>query len=198
MRTAPALWRRPRFVVGLLLVLGSVLLGAQIFAAADDSVPVWTVRTDVASGQEITAAMLAVRQVRFADAEQADRYLSGDQSLPLPAVATRPLGAGELLPRSALGVAEQLIEVPLQVSEGAVPTTVRVGSVVDVWIVEGGGSDASPVLRAVPVLALHQSDSGFRVVVGLAPQQSDELPSLLGRLGGAAGDKVFLVRRAVS
>lgn len=198
MRTAPALWRRPRFMVGLLLVLGSVLLGAQVFAAADDSVPVWTVRTDVASGQQITASMLAVRQVRFADGQQADRYVSGDEALPLPAVATRPLGAGELLPRSALGVATQLVEVPLQTSAGAVPATIRVGSVVDVWVADGRGTDASAVLLGVPVLALEQSAAGIRVVVGLAVEQSDALPSLLGRLDGASGGTVFLVRRAVS
>jgi len=193
--TAPALWRQPRFFVGLLLVLGSVLLGAQLFTSAEGSVPVWTVRVDVAAGQEITESMLVARQIRFSDADQADRYLSGDQALPLPAVAVRPVGAGELLPRSALGVAERLVEVPLSTAAGAVPSTVRVGNVVDVWMSLGQQTAAQSVLQSVPVLALERSDAGVRVVVGLDSAHAVALPKLLGELDGAT---LFLVRRSVS
>ena len=193
-RTAPALWSQPRFLVGLLLVLGSALLGAQILASADDSVSVWTVEVDVAAGQEITEAMLSARQVRFADAQQADRYLPGDQALPLPAVAARPVGAGELLPRGALGVADRLVEVPLQVSIGHVPATVRVGNLIDVWVSTGPVS-ARSVLHEVPVLALEESDTGVRVVVGLDADQAATMPSLLGQIDGAT---VFVVRRPAS
>jgi hypothetical protein len=177
-----------------MLVLGSVLLGARIVAAADDSVPVWTVRVDVAAGQEITAAMVEVRQVRFGDAQQADRYLSGDEALPLPSAATRQLEAGELLPRGALGLTELLVEVPLRTSAGNVPSTVRVGDVVDVWVKDRAAPGRS-MLEGVRVLALVQTDAGVRMVVGLDQQQAEAMPSLFGVLDSAT---VFVVRRPVA
>lgn len=180
-------------MVGLVLVLGSVLLGAQLMADADDSVSVWTLRVDVAAGQEITDAMVVARQVRFADSEQADRYVSGEQALPLPAVATRPLAEGELLPLSALGVSERLLELPLQVSTGSIPSTVRVGSVVDLWSIRSEGVASRSVLQAVPVLAMEESGVSSRVVVGLSREQADGLPTLLAELDGS----VVVVRRPV-
>ena len=44
-------WRDARLLGGLLLVLLSVVLGARVLAAADDTVAVWSVTTDLAAGE---------------------------------------------------------------------------------------------------------------------------------------------------
>ena len=63
-------WRDPRLAVGVLLLCGSVLLGARVLASADDTVAVWGTRTSLVRGQEVSSDDLVALQVRFADAEQ--------------------------------------------------------------------------------------------------------------------------------
>ena len=54
-RVRPPRWLDLRLVLGVLLVLGSVLLGARIVSAADATVPVWTAVRDLAPGTELRA-----------------------------------------------------------------------------------------------------------------------------------------------
>ena len=49
-------WRDSRLLVGLLLVLVSTVLGSVVVARADDRVPVYAARGDVAPGQRLTEA----------------------------------------------------------------------------------------------------------------------------------------------
>ena len=55
-------WLDPRLVTGLLLVLGSVVVGTRVVAAADDTVPVLVAAADLAPGQPLTATMVETRQ----------------------------------------------------------------------------------------------------------------------------------------
>ena len=80
-RVRPPRWLDLRLVLGVLLVLASVLVGARIVSAADATVPVWAVAGDLAAGTELTAEDLVAVDVRLDDA--ADAYLS---------TATRPEG----------------------------------------------------------------------------------------------------------
>ncbi len=43
-------WRNPRLLLGIVLVAGSVVLGARLLAAADDTVAVWAVAADLPTG----------------------------------------------------------------------------------------------------------------------------------------------------
>jgi hypothetical protein len=196
------LWRNPRLALGLVLVVTSIVLGARLFDAADDSVVVWVVTEDVAAGQELTEDLVVARRVRFADRADADRYLSATAALPLPAVITRPIGAGELLPRGALGVVERLVEFPLGVAPELVPATVRVGTVVDVWLTvpgTAGVADSRIVFAAVPVLGLSEEPTGLRellqVVVGLDSRQERALAGVLDDLRRG---ELTLVRRPLA
>ncbi len=200
----------------MVLLCGSVLLGARVLSSADDTVAVWGARTSLAQGQEVTAADLVPVRVRFAEAESADRYLAADD-LPDGVTLTRDLGAGELLPRAALDVApdEALVEVPLSVDAAGIPSSVQVGSRVDVWVTPApgasaggasGGTGAEGRTRAVRVLAdvaviadgsSGTSATGFGgellpVVVGVPPSAQDDLPEVLAQLSSGA---VVLVRR---
>ena len=48
-------WRNPRLLLGLVLVAGSVVLGARLLAAADDTVGVWAVARDLPAGRSARA-----------------------------------------------------------------------------------------------------------------------------------------------
>jgi hypothetical protein len=202
-------WRDPRLAVGVLLLCGSVLLGARVLATADDTVAVWGTRTSLSRGQQVGTDDLVPVQVRFADSAAADRYVAAADTLPEGTSLTRDLGAGELLPRSALtqDSDEELVEVPLSVEAAGIPSSVEVGSHVDVWVapnaearaVEGQGGGAVRVLADVPVLADGGAGSttGFGgelrpVVVGVLPDGQVDLSRVLARLATGA---VVLVRR---
>src|SRR3954468_16062952 len=67
-RVRPPRWLDLRLVLGVLLVLGSVLLGARVVSAADATVPVWAATGDLAPGTELTADDLVPVDVRLDDA----------------------------------------------------------------------------------------------------------------------------------
>lgn len=167
---------------------------------ADDTVGVWVAAGALSAGQPVTDADLARRQVRFADQSDADRYLSADDAPPAGTVVDRPVGAGELLPRGALHATGpgSLTEVPLSVGTEAVPSTVHVGSVVDVWVTpERSGAvpdgrtvrsrlvfDDVPVVSAPQVASALGPTSTRQVIVGVGPDQRGSLPVSIAALTG--------------
>lgn len=151
-RLRPPSWRDPRLLVGLLLVLASLAAGSRVVAAADDTVPVFASAGELVPGDRLDADRLAVVQVRL-DAGL-EEYLSATEPLPAGAVALRSVGAGELLPRAAVGAAEQLDRRPVGVPvTGPVPSALVKGALVDVWVSEPdperAGTYTEPVRLAV-------------------------------------------------
>src|SRR5690242_13760572 len=98
-RVRPPRWLDLRLVLGVLLVLGSVLLGARVIGAADATVPVWSAAGDLAAGTVLAADDLVAVDVRLDDA--ADSYLS-TRTRPEGRTLSRAVSAGELLPRTTL------------------------------------------------------------------------------------------------
>ncbi|WP_310964383.1 CpaB family protein [Nocardioides terrisoli] len=200
-------WRDPRLVIGVAVMAACVLLGGWLLSSADDSVAMVVVRRSLPAGAEVKAGDLDTRRVRFSDQGLAGRYVRADQPPPAGATLSRPLSAGELLPRAALQTAsaDPGIEVPLSVARDDIPGTVRAGSVVDVWVVPekaagtvGGAPDARLVLEDVSVLALGgQGDalapqSTRQVIVSVPAGTADRLGRALGR---AASGRLVLTRR---
>lgn len=203
-RATRSRWRDPRLVVGVALVALSVLLGARLLGAADDTVGVWTASRALKAGQPLVAADLVRRQVRFGTQEDADRYLSADQPPAAGLTVQRDVGAGELVPRGAVvaSTGQNLTEVPLAVDTGAVPATVGVGAVVDVWVApdssagdlassgrSGAPADATLVFHDVTVLAAPRGGTSLgpsatrQVIVGVGADQERTLPTALAALG---------------
>lgn len=187
-------WRDPRILVGIMILAASVLLGVKVFAAADDTVGVWAVARDLPAGARIDAAELRRVRIRFASTEDADRYLSADAPVPSEAVLRHAVGSGELLARTSLGGPRQsLVEVPVSVDVDEVPSTIREGSIVDVWVTPQSAvadrkpSEAVQVLDDVVVVRAAEpgdslAPSGTRqIIVGVPSDRADDLGPALGR-----------------
>ncbi len=197
-RAATPSWRNARLLVGLVLVAGSVLLGARMMAAADDTVGVWALARDLPAGVPVTADDLKVRRLRFPDPATADSYVSSSQLPGQDARLSRAVSQGELLPRAALASEEaaDLVEVPVSVATDDLPATVSLGSTVDVWVAPGVSAvsqrrpKAVRVLREVQVVAVPRVRQGIgpqttrQVIVGLPTARGGELETALGAMSG--------------
>jgi hypothetical protein len=146
---------------GVLLVLVSVLLGARVVAAADRSVQVWAVTHDIAAGTVLAAADLRPERVRLFD--NAEAYVGVLQS-PAGRAVTRPVHAGELLPRSAVvgTPAGALVSIPIQL--GDAPGLAR-GDLIDVWSSVKGCAPVQ-VLSRVAVQEVHEGGGALTVGSG--------------------------------
>ena len=152
-RLTPPGWLDTRLVLGVLLVLVSVVIGARVLSAADRSQLVWTTARDLAPGAELTADDVVAAPVRlFANAE---RYLSAEQPPPVGYVLSRALGADELVPRDALAAPGRDLDfryVTVNVRPGNLPPDLRSGERVDLYVTPERASAEVPD-RAAPAAA---------------------------------------------
>lgn len=205
--TAPG-WRDPRLWIGLLIVAVSVVVGARVLAAADDTVAVWAVSADAGPGAELTAGDLVAHRVRFADEADDASYFAVDDELPPRMLLVRGVGAGELLPRAAVGAADQAgdtVDLPLAVDPDLVPSSVGSGSVVDVYLVSKPGkrqtsaTSAPPALSEVTVVDAPNPESGFGASSGrrqlVVSVSSADAASFLAALGATDSPVLTVVRR---
>lgn len=187
-------WRDPRLAIGVVIVAVSVLLGAKLLGDADDMVAVWAARDNLHAGGILTAQDLVRREVRFADTAAANRYVSADSSLPARATLTRDVGAGEMLPRAALGDAgdQTLVEVPVAAAADSIPATVDVGASVDVWITPktAQGEPADGAIRVfddVRVVGAPQRGSALgpsatrQIIIGVPQEKQDDVALFLAQ-----------------
>ena len=190
-------WRDPRLWVGVAIVAASVLVGARVLAAADETVQVWSLAVDAGSGEQLSDDDLVATRVRFADSGDLERYFAVDAELPDDLTVLRGLGAGELLPRAAIGSGDDAgtVTVSLAVTPLLVPSGVGSGAVVDVYVtgdVDGGRPrDAGvPVLAGVTVVEAPQADDTFtpsgerQVELAVPDDEVGELYRLLGSITG--------------
>lgn len=156
-------WLDLRAILGIVLVLASVVLGARVVSAADASVSVWAVSRDLTGGTTLASDDLHPVRVRLRS--DADRYLRA--SAPLAGrTLTRPVGAGELLPRAAVtnSPAGRLISLPVPLLHA--PDSLRHGQLIDVYATTksttgGATSSTQRVLAGVPVQAVRLPRSGL-------------------------------------
>lgn len=193
-------WRDARLWIGVALVAASVVAGARLLGSADETVAVWAASADLAAGEEVRPDDLELRRVRFGEDRALDRYLAVDEPLPEDRRLGRAVGAGELVPRTALGGgASGVLEVPLTVPAGGIPAAVTGGSKVDVWVARPDASraNATRVLDDVVVVQAPPPEESFgatgerRLVLAVDDAQAGRL----GRaLGAAAAGTVYVVR----
>ena len=193
-RVRPPRWLDLRLVLGVLLVLGSVLLGARIVSEADATVPVWAAAGDLASGTELTADDLVAVDVRLDGA--AEGYLS-TATRPDGRTMSRAVREGELIPRSALEEPARLVQLALPVQAGYVPPGLARGQLIDVYAVADPAAGATGVadgsvtvvIRRATVQAISGRGDGVlstptstvQVVVAVPAAQA---PDVLAAVGG--------------
>jgi hypothetical protein len=135
-------WTQFRFVAGVLLVIGSVVLGAKVLATADKSVLVYAANQDIAQGHVIQPSDVVPVHVRLYGASL-DAYLAvatAAESDWQGKVASRPIAAGEFVPRKALQppgppVDRRVVTVPVR--DGHYPLSVNRSEYVDVYVTNG-------------------------------------------------------------
>jgi hypothetical protein len=159
-------WFDPRFAIGLALVVTSVLGVLWIVSSADSSVHVYAAREALSPGDRIRAGDLVDESVRIGRLDS--RYL-GREDLPTDGVVvTKAVGAGELVPASAVGSTTGIrmtsMVVPLS---GQLARSIEPGAVVDLWSAQAaqGGAFGPPTVL-VPSATVVRTIKADGVVVG--------------------------------
>ena len=189
-------WRDPRLLAGLVMVAAAVGLGAWTVSTAQASTPVYLASGTLTPGRAITAADLAVGQVRLEPGE-ASHYLLVAAGLPQGLVVLRTVGPGELVPRSALGAAASLRVRPVPVAVADPPSAALVaGARVDLWGAPGPrllaeSLEVAEVTRPTGAFAV----GGQTTVQVLVPQEL--LSQVLGALAEKGAVQVVLAPGAV-
>jgi hypothetical protein len=159
-------WRDTRLVVGVVLVLLSMAIGAKVIASADDTVPMYAAAASLVPGQPVTQR--DVKRVDVQLGSDRSRYVAADHDIAPDTFALRDVRPGELLPKSALGRSADINLKPVSVPvDSGAAAQLAVGSIVDVWVNARDISSASekygsPVktLEAAPVLRTPETSSG--------------------------------------
>lgn len=172
-------WRDGRLLVGVLIVLSSVVLGARVVAAAGRTEPVYAAVGDLPSGHQLTESDLRVVPVHLGSG--AAGYLSARRPLPAGSVLLRPVGSGEIVPAAALGAAAALTRRPVTVPVAApLPSGLQPGAGVDLWSSAKQAGAGTP--GYAPPVRLAQAAEVYAVTTA---------PAGLGS-GGGAGVQVLL------
>jgi hypothetical protein len=144
------------------LVVASIVGVVTIVATADDSIEVYAAASPLTPGDRVMSSDLVVRSVRL---NESGEYYIARGELPTEGfIATRPIGAGELIPASSLGSHDGLSLTAVVVSpQGGLAESVSSGASVDVWAsaeTEEGGYDAPRVIiSGAVVVRLIDDDS---------------------------------------
>lgn len=146
----------PRVVLGLILVVASVVGVLAVLRAADRTVTLYRAGSVIAAGERVDADDLAAIRVRLGGLE--GRYLASGAVPAGGLVATRSIGAGELIPRSAVSARSASATTAVVIAlDSPVSRAVTEGALVDVWAsadVGPGERTAAPVVLASGVLVV--------------------------------------------
>lgn len=161
-------WLDGRLALGVILILVSVVVGANIVHAADTSFAVWKTSRALPAGAVLTETDVVATKVRLFGVDR-ERYVdAGRGAHPSGLVLARDLGAGELLPAAALVDATtvpptRLVTVPVARSH-AMGGRLRRGDRVDVvatYRVGAQGSETRPIIKAALIDDVLDTDAGF-------------------------------------
>lgn len=120
-----------RLIIGVLLVIASVVGVVAVVAGANRTVQVYAASGAIASGEVLTDDRLALVEVHANDA--VGYYLTPETKPEGELIATRPIGAGEYIPRSAIGAADESFATVVVPISGSVPAGIGPGVAVTLW-----------------------------------------------------------------
>ena len=161
-------WVDARLLLGVLMVLVAVVVGAKVFAAAGTYTRVYIARHALVPGEHITAADLGVGRVRLDG--QASLYIGVAASPPVGYVVSRYVGADEFVPAGALTASAapsgRYVTVPIQ--PGHLPPGLSHGDLVDVYVTPKAapGTDVPTPQLVLSSVAVQTRDGGSRSFSG--------------------------------
>ena len=185
-----------RLVIGLALVIAAAVAGFLLVTAADYSTAVYVANKALSPGHVIQKSDLVLTDVKLGKSGRS--YLTASE-LTEGAVVTKSVGAGELVPISAVGTAKQVattnvvVQLDLPLSSDATE-----GSIVDVWASMAAGQgvfgppaviiSGAQIAHITEATGLAASTGGVRVEI-VVPQS--KVAALLE--SQANGDAISLV-----
>lgn len=190
-RLATPSWLDGRLVLGVLLVLVSIVVGARLLSSADASQRVWVATRDLAPGSTLADGDLRQGQVRLFD--NGGRYLGAIGAKPVGYVLQRGVGADELLPRDSLtrpdAVGRPLRDVSVPVAPGHLPDDLQSGQQVDVYVTPEGRAGSPTPSSPTSSSPTPSGTAGTRLVLS---RVSVTLRPRAGGLGATAATGVVL------
>lgn len=179
-RLATPRWLDTRLVLGVLLVLTSVVVGARVLSAADRSQTVWATTRDLAPGTQLTDGDLTRMRVRLFG--QSANYVRGTGPAPTGYFLRRGVGAGELLPFNALtkpGADLSFRRFTVPVRRGHLPPDLRSGAQVDVYVSPEARTGATTTAAGEPRLVVRNVTVLLRQRSGGLSATNDDEPVVL-------------------
>jgi hypothetical protein len=179
-------WFDLRLVIGVVLVLGSVVVGAKIVSSANHTYRMLSATRDLSAGTLLSRDDVKAVRVQLPDRGHGI-YLPADADV-MGKQLNRALSSGELLPLAALGTAAALTTVTVPFTADNAPT-LSPGQRVEIWL--STKTCASVVLLAdVTVQDVHaatggsfSSSGGQNVVVSVSPDLAGRVVGALARDG---------------
>lgn len=160
-------WFDPRFAIGLVLVVLSVIGVTGLVSAANASVDVLAARTALTPGEHVTTADLVPTSVRAGAIPKL--YLTAKDVPGAGVIVTRAIAAGELVPASAVGseAGTDLTSVVVSVNS-ALAASVGPGARVDLWsAAEAPTTDGGNASFAAPTVVVSSA-----IVVRIVDQKN--------------------------
>jgi SAF domain-containing protein len=171
-----------RLVLGVVLVLGSVLIGAKIVSSANHTYRMLAATRDLAAGTLLSTDDVTAIRVQVPDHGDGI-YLPSDADVTGKQL-NRPLADGELLPAAALSRPAALTTLTVPFTADAAPT-LSPGQRVEIWLATKACASSVVLLADVAVQDVHasagtsfSSAGGQNVVISVPPE-------LAGRVVGA-------------
>ena len=189
---------RSYFAIGLLLL--SLISAFLIVQASEKNIAVWSAKKDLAIGERITPASLIISKVLLPN--NSALYLAAKSSI-LGKTVIRPIGSGELLPRSSLSEQTSGLIVrglPLQISRNDLPADLAAGQLIDIYALPQrssaatGNSDVTLVAGTVRVESIDTKSRDLGGAIGIVVQvrENQVLPILVD----TANSRIVVARSA--
>jgi len=153
-RLALPRWLDPKLLLGLLLVVVAMLLGARVFASADDTVAVYQVKAAMFTGDALTQDSVTITRVHFSEGSVADNYVSAAQALPAGQVVNHDLRAGEMLTQGSVSpkATTPTVELSVPISTGDTALVTK-NSRIDVIVVPNTTTGSTAKVAPTKVLS---------------------------------------------
>lgn len=154
-------WLDPRLVIGVALVLASLAGVWLVVQQSSSSDRAWAATRTLLPGDTIAAGDVEPVDVRLPQSHE--RYLDSSVE-PIGMLVASTVGEGEVLPVRAVGEGRAVSRSAVVIEvDGALPTAVRAGALVDVWTAapSDDGFDAPSVLVDEAIVVGLVEDDGI-------------------------------------